>query len=91
VTINEIQRRTGKASNTITNWLKPAIEAGYLQDVGGGGRGKAWKLVPGDPKRIQESILPTVGDLAGAFPELVRPWVDPLTGEEHQPERDQTD
>lgn len=83
VTVNEIQRRTMKASNTITNWLKPAIVAGYLQNIADGAQGKAWKLVPGEPKGVGETILPTVDDLGQAFPKLVRPWFDPLTGEEH--------
>jgi hypothetical protein len=90
VTVNEIQNETGRAKNSITDWLGPAIEEGYLQDIGGGGRGQGWKLVPGHPKSIGESILPTVDDLAGAFPKLVRPWVDPLTGDPHPEESDQT-
>jgi hypothetical protein len=90
VTVNVIQDRTGKRSNSITEWLKPAIEEGHLRDIGGGRRGQDWKLVPGHPKSIGESILPTVDDLAEAFPQLVRPWVDPLTGEKHQAESDQT-
>jgi hypothetical protein len=90
VTVESIQDRTGKSPNSITEWLKPAIQEGLLRNVGGGRRGQAWKLEPGHLKSIGESILPTVDDLAGAFPKLVRPWVDPLTGEEHQAESDQT-
>jgi hypothetical protein len=90
VTVNEIRNRTGKKRNSITEWLGPAIEEGHLQDDPRGGRGKAWKLVPGDPKSIGESILPTVDDLAQERPGLVRPWVDPLTGDKHPEESDQT-
>ena len=90
VTVYDIQKRTGRGQTSITTWLKPAIEAGHLQNVGGGRSGQRWKLVPGYAKSIGESILPTVDDLAEAFPKLVRPWVDPLTGEKHPAESDQT-
>jgi len=90
VTVYDIQKRTGRGQTSITEPLGPAIEEGHLQNVGGGRSGQGWKLVPGYAKSIGESILPTVDDLAGAFPKLVRPWVDPLTGEKHPAESDQT-
>jgi len=90
VTVYDIQKRTGRGQTSITERLGSAIEEGHLQNVGGGRRGQGWKLVPGYAKSIGESILPTVDDLAEAFPKLVRPWVDPLTGEKHPAESDQT-
>lgn len=86
VSLTDLINRTGNSERSIRNWIKPAIEFGYVE------RTKIGKFVyfkPGNTpeenrKSVISSFLPRADDLIEAFPEQSKglKFVDPVTGEE---------
>ncbi len=81
VSVIEVMMSLGESTKMVTRWLGPALAAGAVVDVGPGGKGQAWRLRPGAEMRDTPG-LPDPAALAVAFPHLVAPCIDPLTGEE---------
>jgi hypothetical protein len=83
VTTKELQEKLKKPRMTITRWLKPAIEYGWLENVGEKGRGKPLKLVPGKFEDTEGTLLPSVETLGEQFSDLIQSFevVNPITGE----------
>lgn len=72
------------SSSSVSRWLRPAINAGLVEVVSETAKGRIRLVKPGDISNKIMSPLPTVEELAEAFPELVIGFqpVHPVTGEE---------
>ncbi len=85
VLVKELHQRFKKSKKTITRWLYPALDHGWIENVGEKGQGKPFELVPGqfEDEGIEISLLPTVETLFEKFPEQAQGFVviDPITGE----------
>lgn len=84
VKIKELQEKLKKNKTTITRWLRPAVENGWIENIGEEGSGKPFKLIPGKIKDIEDSLLPTFETLAEKFPHMAMNFdvIDPITGKE---------
>ncbi len=80
----EIASALDTSSSSVSRWLKPAVEAGLVEVVSETAKGRIKSVSPGFSKSQMPSALPSVEELAGAFPELATGFkaVHPLTGEE---------
>lgn len=80
----EIASALDTSSSSISRWLKPAIEAGLVEVVSETGKGHIKSVKPGFAGKKAASALPTVEELAEAFPELAARFraVHPVTGDE---------
>lgn len=82
VTVKQLQGRFKRPKMTITRWLKPALEYGWVENVGEEGKGKPLKLIPGKFEDTETSLLPSIETLGETFPDLIQNFevVDPITG-----------
>ncbi len=82
ITVAELANALRKVQSTVRRWLKPALDNGWVEEVApaAGRRGAAY--IPGKPMP-DPSPLPSVEEMAEAFPELARDFraVHPLAGE----------
>ena len=83
VTLGEIAGATGRSNSSVSRWLRPAIDAGYVEVVKKTGRGVE-AVKPGRGLPDISASLPSVESLAKAFPDLASSFsaVDPVTGDE---------
>ena len=70
---------------TITRWLKPALENGWIENIGEGGKGKPLKLIPNNSEddEITADFLPSIESLLDTFPDMAHNFkiINPITGE----------
>jgi hypothetical protein len=80
----EIARALYTSSSSASRWLRPAIEAGLVEVESETQKGRIKLVKPGDVDKRVSGNLPTVEELADAFPELAVGFkaVHPVTGEE---------
>ena len=73
---------TGMSQGTVMNWIKPAIEAGFIEKTKQG-KYACFKPASGDKKESMSTFLPTPKEILKAFPELSEDifYIDPVTGE----------
>lgn len=84
VLVKELQERFNKPKKTITRWLQPALEYGWVENVGEEGKGKPFKLILGKFEDSETNLLPSVEMLLEKFPEFAENFhvIDPITGKE---------
>jgi hypothetical protein len=84
VTVKQLQERLKKPKMTVTRWLRPALEHGWVENIGEEGRGKPLKLVPGKFEESGASLLPSIEILLEKFPNDAQQFkvIDPITGGE---------
>lgn len=89
VLIKELRARLKKPKKTILRWLEPALDCGWIENVGEQGRGKPFKLIPGKFEDTESNLLPPVETLCEKFPKLAENFqvIDPITGKEIRSER----
>lgn len=70
--------------SSVSRWLRPAVEAGLVEPVSETAKGRIRSVRPGLGEKQAASALPSLEELADAFPELSQDFhvVHPLTGEE---------
>lgn len=80
----EIAKALCTSSSSVSRWLRPAIEAGLVEIVNETAKGQIKSVKPGSLEKGLSSPLPTVEELAEAFPELATGLhaVHPITGKE---------
>jgi len=80
----EIAAALSTSSSSVSRWLRPAIEAGLIEVVSETAKGRIRAVRPGYADLQTVNALPTVEDLANAFPDLAKDFwaVNPITGEE---------
>jgi len=80
----EIAKALCTSSSSVSRWLRPAIEAGLVEIVSETVKGRIQSVKPGSLGKSASSPLPTVEELAEAFPELAAGFraVHPVTGKE---------
>ena len=80
----ELISRVGVSASSVSRWLRPAIEAGLIDVIKETANGRIQVVKPGSAKFQVSGVLPTVEQVAEAFPQLARGFraVHPLTGEE---------
>jgi len=81
----EIARALDTSSSSVSRWLRPAIDAGLVEIVRETAKGRIASVKPGGTDRKASSPLPTIEELAEAFPELVTGFhaVHPITENEY--------
>jgi DNA primase len=69
---------------SVSRWLRPAVEIGLVEVVSETAKGYIRSVRPGNVTPKVSKALPTLEELAEAFPELAKGFkaVHPLTGEE---------
>ncbi|NIQ16251.1 MAG: hypothetical protein GTO02_18230 [Candidatus Dadabacteria bacterium] len=67
VLVKDLETKFNKSKKTISRWLKPALEHGWIENVGEDGRGKPFKLVPGKFEKQKFDFLPSVSKLAAKW------------------------
>ncbi len=77
---SDLVKRTGLPKYHISRWLKPALEAGLVDNTQTE-KGKAAALKLGQYRLSDGDILPSVDTLVDALGEVCS-WVDPLSGEQ---------
>ena len=82
VTVAELARYLDTTDSTVRRWLKPAVNHGWVEEVEEARGSKGGRYAPGKAMP-DHSPLPSVEELAEAFPELVQGFsvIDPITGE----------
>jgi hypothetical protein len=75
VSIRRVSKRLGKNPGTVAGHLKALAKRGF---IAAGERGFQPDPDAGPP---EAEGLPTIEELAGAYPDLAGSWVDPLTGD----------
>jgi transposase len=90
VKVEELQTKLKLSKMTVTRWLRPALDNGWIEDIGEKRKGKPFKLVPGNFEENEVSLLPSVETLAEKFPELALNFsvIDPVSGKQVKAERD---
>jgi len=80
----ELASDLGCSSSSVSRWLRPAIEAGLVEIVSETAKGRIKSVKPGLAGKDVASVLPSIEDLAEAFPELASGFkaVHPVTGKE---------
>lgn len=80
----ELVSPLGTSTSSVSRWLRPAIEAGLIDVVSETPKGRIQAVRPRRSKFQISGALPTVEELAEAFPELAKDFraVHPLTSEE---------
>lgn len=80
----ELAPDLGCSSSSVSRWLRPAIEAGLVEIVSETAKGRIKSVKPGLAGKDVASVLPSIEDLAEAFPELASGFkaVHPVTGKE---------
>ena len=80
----EISTALNTSSSSVSRWLRPAIEAGLVEVVSESAKGRIKSVKSGSVENRALSPLPTVEELAEAFPKLVIGFkaVNPVTGKE---------
>lgn len=83
VLIKDLLAKFKKPRKTILRWLQPALDNGWIENVGEQGKGRPFKLVPGKIDDNEDKVLPTVETLCERLPELAENFhvIDPITGE----------
>jgi len=73
------------SASSVSRWLRPAIKAGLVEIVSETLGGRIRYVKPGDTDNRVPRFLPSVEELADAFPELAVGFkaVHPVTGDEH--------
>lgn len=89
VLIKNLIEKFKRPRKTILRWLQPALDNGWIENVGEPGRGRAFKLVPGKFHDDEDNVLPTVELLCERLPELAENFhvIDPISGEEIRTEK----
>lgn len=84
VTPREVATALHVHVSSVSRWLRPAVDVGSIEVVKENTRGQIQQIKPGLASMELIDILPKVGDLAEAFPELARGFrvIHPITGEE---------
>jgi len=82
VKVKDLQSKLKMKKMTVTRWLRPALENGWIENIGEEGKGKPFKLVPGKFEDDEISLLPSFETLAEKFPELAMKFevIDPISG-----------
>lgn len=80
----EIAKALGTSASSVSRWIRPAIEAGLVEVISETGKGRIKSVAPISGSNQKLSNLPTVEELAEAFPELTSGFkvVHPVTGDE---------
>lgn len=79
VSARRVAKHLGKNPGTAAVHLKALFKKGYIIAKEGG---RGWGYQPDPEAEPPEAEgLPTVEELAGAYPDLAESWVDPLTGD----------
>ncbi len=80
----EIAAALDVSASSVSRWLRPAVDVGLVEVVSETSKGYIRAVKPGSAVPRVSSALPTVEELAEAFPELARGFraVHPITGEE---------
>jgi len=85
VLIKDLMKKLNKNKMTITRWLKPALDKGWIENVGEEGKGKPFKLIPNnsDNDEITADFLPSIESLLDLFPDMAHNFkvINPITGE----------
>ena len=85
VLIKDLMKKLNKNRMTITRWLKPALDKGWIENIGEEGKGKPFKLIPNnsDDDEITADFLPSIESLLDLFPDMARNFkvIHPITGE----------
>jgi hypothetical protein len=84
ISVSDLARHLSIAKQTASRNVQVALERKLL--INDETReGRAYQLRPGEPMPDEVEPLPTPDELANLFPYLQSGWVDPLTGETHEP------
>ena len=80
---SEIATALDTSASSVSRWLRPAVEAGLVEVVSETGKGRIKLVKPGSATE-KASALPTIEELAEAFPEPAKSFkaVHPVSGEE---------
>jgi len=85
VLIKDLMKKLNKKRMSITRWLKPALENGWIENIGEEGKGKPFKLIPNnsDEHEITADFLPLIESLLDSFPDMAHNFkvINPITGE----------
>jgi len=85
VLIKDLMKKLNKSKMSITRWLKPALENGWIENTGEGGKGKPLKLIPNNSEddEITAEFLPSIESLLELYPDMARNFkvINPTTGE----------
>jgi len=85
VLIKDLMKKLNKNKMTITRWLKPALDKGWVENIGEEGKGKPFKLIPNnsDDDEITADFLPSIESLLDLFPDMALNFkvIHPITGE----------
>jgi DNA-binding transcriptional ArsR family regulator len=86
--MSDLIKRSGVSRRTVYYWIRPALNAGAVETVGGG-KGKPTFYRPTDQAvkglvRLDSLFLPQPEQIINAHPDLARglKYVDPITGDE---------
>jgi hypothetical protein len=86
VLIKDLMKKLNKSKMSITRWLKPALENGWIENIGEGGKGKPLKLIPNNSEddEITAEFLPSIESLLELYPDMARNFkvINPITGED---------
>jgi len=63
VTVTQLANELERDKATVRRHVDRALDAGYLRDLSGGGRGRTKRLVPDEPMPADQELLPTVEQL----------------------------
>lgn len=79
----EIAKALDTSASSVSRWIRPAIEAGLVEVISETGKGRIKSVIPSTGSSQQLSNLPTIEELAEAFPELASGFevVHPVTGD----------
>ncbi|MBI4337457.1 MAG: hypothetical protein HY683_06480 [Chloroflexi bacterium] len=78
--VRAVADRIGLHPSNAGRHLRAAADKGFLVNQNAGEKGRPAAYVIGAPLPSPRGLLPTWEELADAFPDLVQPWVDPITG-----------